>query len=153
MRATSASEGRQSHREPSLYCVIINININIAAQVDDLCPFFAIHELAGAVTAGKVMVSFHLRGTVSIPDRDQLEDLSTRALAAHTARDPTSIMPDIFRSFAITDGIPVATARPLELGRILLSILCTIGCTRPVGRAPPDGPVRIVRGKGKGRGK
>ena len=131
----------------------LQISTMTAAQVDDICPFFAIHELAGASTAGKVMVSWHIRGTVSIPDQEQVEELTVRALAAHASRDPSEIMQDIYRSFTIADGIPVATAKPLELQRILMSILCTSGCTRPIGRAPAGGPVRIVRGKGKGRGK
>ena len=131
----------------------LQISTMTGAQVDDICPFFSIHELAGAATAGKVMISWYIRGTVSIPAQDQVEDLATRALAAHRARDPSAIMPDILRSFVIADGIPVATGKPLELGRILLSLLCAVGCTRPIGRAPAGGPVRIVRGKGKGRGK
>ena len=131
----------------------LRISTMTAAEVDDICPFFAIHELAGAAMAGKVMISWHIRGTVSLPDAQQVADLQQRAQAAHVARDPSPIVADIQRSFTITDGIPVATARPLELQRILLSLLCANGCTRPVGRAPAGGPVRIVRGKGRGRGK
>ena len=142
-------------RALTLLLFTLQISTMTGAEVDDICPYFAIHELAGAAqqTSAKVMLSYHLRGTVSIPDADQLADLTTRALAAHHAHDATSILPDIGRSFVITDGIPVATAKPLELGRILLSVLSCCGCTKPVGRAPAGGPVRIVRGKGKGRGK
>jgi len=124
-----------------------------AAEVDDICPYFAIHELAGSAMQGKVMVSWHIRGTVSLPDGQQVEELQLRARAAHEARDASPILADIQRSFTITDGIPVATARPLDLQRILLSLLCTNGCNRPVGRAPAGGPVRIIKGKGRGRGK
>ena len=130
----------------------LRISTMTAAEVDDICPYFAIHELAGSLQ-GKVMVAWHLRGTVSLPDGPQVEELQARARAAHEARDASSIWADIGRSFVITDGIPVATARPLDLQRILLSLLCTNGCSRPVGRAPAGGPVRILRGKGRGRGK
>jgi len=142
-------------RALTLLLFTLQISLMTGAQVDDICPYFAIHELAGAAqpAQAKVMLSYYLRGTVSIPDEDQLADLTTRALAAHNARDPSTILPDISRSFTITDGIPVATAKPLELGRILLSVLSCMGCTKPVGGAPAGGPARIVRGKGRGRGK
>ena len=128
------------------------------AEVDEFAPYFCIFSVQGAdhtsaALAGKVFICFHIRGTANIPTGADVDDLAARATQAIATNNPASIMGDISRSFVFTDGIPVAAqpAGALEISRMLGTIICSTGGTRPVGRAPPGGPVRKLK-KGKGKG-
>ena len=115
--------------------------------VDQFIPYFTVHEMTAPGFQGKAMVTLHARGTLDIPTGIDVDTLSATVIAAINARDFTAVHAEISRSFSIQDGVPYAAQRGLELQRILNSVLCSLGGTRPVGRAPPGGPARKLKGR------
>ena len=92
------------------------------------------------------MVSWHLRGHLSIPcPGPELEKATSVATAAIMANDVTALRDLMDKSFDMIDGLPSATAKLIPLQQALLSLLSHLGGTRPVGRAPAGGLARRFR--------
>ena len=147
MNIPIASHAGLKGRMLALLLLVVQMQTMSSEEVDQFIPYFTVHEMTAPGFAGKAMVTLHARGTLDIPHGIDIDTLSSTVIAAINARDFAAVHAEIGRSFSIQDGVPYAAQRGLDLQRILNSVLCSLGGTRPVGRAPPGGPARKLKGR------
>ena len=147
MNIPIASDAGLKGRMLALLLLVVQMQTMSSDDVDQFLPYFTVHEMTAPGFAGKAMITLHARGTLDIPHGIDIDTLSSTVVAAINARDFGPVTAEIGRSFTIQDGVPYAAQRGLDLQRILNSVLCSLGGTRPVGRAPPGGPARKLKGR------
>ena len=118
-----------------------------ADDVDLFLPYFTAHQLSTPGQTHKGMITIHLKGTTSVPGGADVDELSVKAIDAVTRADFSQVQAECARAFHIEDGVPYASQRGHEFQTILGSVLSTLGDTRTVGRAPPGGVAKKIKGK------
>ena len=130
----------------SMLLLAVQLHLLDAEAVDIFVPYFTIHQLGGG-NSNKAMVTFHIRGTVALPAQEHVPEMTRLAMAAVQSKNYDEVMLQLPHCFTMEDSIPYAAARGHEIQRILLTLLSTLGGTKPAGRAPPGGTVKKWRGR------
>ena len=130
----------------SMLLLVIQLHHLDAEAVDCFVPYFPIHQLGGD-NSSKAMVTFHIRGTVSLTPPEHVPEMTRLAIEAVNTKNYDQILQQLPHCFTLQDTIPYAASRGHEIQRVLLTLLSTLGGTKPAGRAPPGGVVKKWRGR------
>ena len=121
--------------------------------VGEFATHVVIAELQGN-RKGTAIISFKIDGRPTLPTHPT--DLTTcrAAVEAAFATDSVTALSKLAPScFHLEDGVPVPpTGHGVEI-RMLATLMCVTGGTKAPGKAPAGAQVRVVKGKGKSKGK
>jgi len=132
--------------------VLAHVAMLAPIEVAKLFHHFVVAELGGN-RQGTTLVSYSVEGTVSIPTAEQAEAVLTALQTAVTAGVWDSVNNLRGCSFTLQDEVPVAVDVAVALQRVLCTVWCNYGGTRPSGKAPPGSLEQKLLGRGRGRGK
>ena len=102
---------------------------------------------------GSALVALGVDGKMALPAADAVQPILDMATEAMRSGNPGPLAERSITCFTIVDGVPVQANGPgLSIQRVLVTVMCSTGATKPAGRPPPSAAERNLRkGKGKGR--
>ena len=123
-------------------------------QASRAIEHFVVVKLQGR-QQGRALIVYRVVGMMSIPNTDQdISDIFTAFMAATTGN--MAALQALIPRYMNYEDMMFRATNPCEahfLEQMILSALCALGATRPVGKAPRGAGARSLKGGGKGRGK